>query len=348
MGFFSPIFLYTASASTIIYTNSFGATLSSDGIINASTTSGADVWINTQTPDFVNNYSSGFRPFGGGSLYALGLGTSSFNLLTILDDYPTLTGLPVNFCMDMVGSYPTPCLQWVTITFSTFSISSSSSSPFITPLTPVSGSGSGENVSFTGTYNSDGSYSAIRGSFTDTTNGIVSNDFYLIPAISGTSLDYAFTQPLTANHNYSYTLSLYNSATGATSAETAPISFSTLPLGTLPTEAWVASSCTWIDFSTWGGCLTNLARDLFYPDSASLSQFNSLYTEYQNKPPFGYISAIQTSLKSLNDTNTSAFTLQSLPILNTYIFDPLRLALAWILWLAFAFVLFTRFKHIQL
>ena len=122
--------------------------------------------------------------------------------------------------------------------------------------------------------------------------------------------------------------------------------------GALPvfgyTDTWTDQSCSWIDFSTWGGCLSNLTHSLFFPSTTSLSQFNGLYTQYVNKPPFGYISAIQTALKSINDTGTSIFTLQTLPILDTYIFNPLRLAFVWILWLGFAFLLFKRFKDIQL
>ena len=96
------------------------------------------------------------------------------------------------------------------------------------------------------------------------------------------------------------------------------------------------------------GCFQNALQYLFYPTQASISQFSNLVSLYQDKPPFGYIKAVQDTLKSLNDTGTSVFTLQSMPILNTYIFTPLRTALAWVLWLAFAFVLYHRFKNIQL
>ena len=96
------------------------------------------------------------------------------------------------------------------------------------------------------------------------------------------------------------------------------------------------------------GCMQNALVFLFYPSSASLSQYNGLYLQFINKPPFGYIVGIQKAISGINDTNTSAFTLESMPILNTYIFDPIRLALAWVLWVAFAFVLYHRLKNIAI
>jgi hypothetical protein len=126
------------------------------------------------------------------------------------------------------------------------------------------------------------------------------------------------------------------------------------PLGT-PTTFHVVSdpavgtsgytTCSITDIA---GCFQNALIFLFYPSSASVDQFNGLYNQFINKPPFGYIVAIQNALKGINDTATSAFTLQSLPILNTYLFDPIRLALAWVLWVAFAFVLYHRLKNIAI
>lgn len=117
--------------------------------------------------------------------------------------------------------------------------------------------------------------------------------------------------------------------------------------GLAPT-IYIPATCSWNDFGTWGGCISNVLHDVFMPSSSSLAQFNGLYTTYANKPPFGYITAIQTQLREINDTGTSIFTLFSLPVLNTYIFTPLRVAFTWIFWLGFAFLLFKRFKDIQL
>lgn len=105
---------------------------------------------------------------------------------------------------------------------------------------------------------------------------------------------------------------------------------------------------TTCDINNIAGCFQNAIIYLFYPSDSSVRQFSNLYDTFIHKPPFGYITAINTALQGINDTNASAFTLQSMPILNTYIFNPIRFGLVFVLWTAFAFVLFNRFKNIQL
>jgi len=87
---------------------------------------------------------------------------------------------------------------------------------------------------------------------------------------------------------------------------------------------------------------------LFIPSNASLQQFGNIKTKIENKPPFGYISLINSDLQGVNDTASSTITLESLPILNTYIFDPIRTGLIWVFWFGFAFILFHRLKNIDL
>jgi len=96
------------------------------------------------------------------------------------------------------------------------------------------------------------------------------------------------------------------------------------------------------------GCFQNAIVFLFYPSQSSLNDFSSLYDAIKNKPPFGYISAVQTSLQGINDTQTGVFTLETMPILDTYIFTPMRTALIWIMWLAFIFMFYHRLKNIHL
>jgi len=96
------------------------------------------------------------------------------------------------------------------------------------------------------------------------------------------------------------------------------------------------------------GCFQNAIVFLFYPSQSSLNDFSSLYDAIKNKPPFGYISAVQTALQGINDTETGVFTLETIPILDTYIFTPVRTALIWIMWLAFIFMFYHRLKNIHL
>lgn len=96
------------------------------------------------------------------------------------------------------------------------------------------------------------------------------------------------------------------------------------------------------------GCFQNAIVFLFYPSASSLNDFSNLYDAVKNKPPFGYISAVQTALQGINDTETGVFTLETMPILDTYIFTPMRTALIWIMWLAFIFMFYHRLKNIHL
>ena len=97
------------------------------------------------------------------------------------------------------------------------------------------------------------------------------------------------------------------------------------PLGT-PTTFHVqtdpsvgTSGYTTCSITDIAGCMQNALVFLFYPSSASLSQFNGLYNQFIHKPPFGYIVAIQSTLQNVNISGTSAFTLQSMPILTLFI-----------------------------
>jgi hypothetical protein len=224
----------------------------------------------------------------------------------------------------------------------------------ITQIKPIASSTIAYNVDFTGTYNnSAGWYYYMYLNITNTTDGTPTENWnFPLPALIGNNIPYDLYLPLSPNKTYSYELVLANDTLNdiftVFGYPTASVSFSTSALMNDIAPVWEAEACTWVDFSTWTGCFDNLFHSLFSPTTESLNQFNGLYDQYIHKPPFGYVSAIQTTLVGLNDTGTSVFTLQSLPVLNTYIFNPIRIALAWIFWLAFAFVLYHRLKNISL
>jgi hypothetical protein len=218
----------------------------------------------------------------------------------------------------------------------------------ITQATPVASSSIPYNMTFTGTYNNYyGTQRVLIATAITGTPSIYSSASITISA--GTWIAYTIPLLLSPNQTYSYTMIMCDAGGMTCTSPTSPISFSTNGLtGAISPPVWTAESCTWTDFSTWTGCLDNVFHDLFSPSSESLMQYNGLYAQFIHKPPFGYIVAIQTALSGINDTATSAFTLESMPILNTYIFDPIRLALAWVLWVAFAFVLYHRLKNIAI
>jgi hypothetical protein len=218
----------------------------------------------------------------------------------------------------------------------------------VSQLTPVASSTVPYTVDFTGTYNNAvGTYRYAIATAKTGTPSIYSSTSGMIS--TGSALTYDLPLTLSPNQTYSYTMILCDAGGMSCTTPTSPVSFATSGLtGAISPPVWVAESCTWTDFSTWTGCLDNVFHDLFSPSSESLTQYNGLYAQFINKPPFGYIVAIQNALKGINITATSPFTLESMPILNTYIFDPIRLALGWVLWVAFAFVLYHRLKNIAI
>ena len=215
-------------------------------------------------------------------------------------------------------------------------------------LTPVASSSIPYNMSFAGTYNNYyGSYRTIIATTTTGTPSIYASTSATLE--TGVGLSYNLPLVLSPNQAYEYTIILCDSSGYTCTSPTSPVSFTTNGLtGAISPPVWTAESCTWTDFSTWTGCLDNVFHDLFSPSAESLTQYQGLYAQFINKPPFGYIVAIQNALRGINITATSPFALESMPILNTYIFDPIRLALIWVLWVAFAFVLYHRLKNIAI
>jgi hypothetical protein len=215
-----------------------------------------------------------------------------------------------------------------------------------TQTTPAPSSSVPYNVNFTGTYNNSGTYGTIILTATTGTPAIYSSTSATIT--TGNGVAYSLDLVLSPNQTYSYTIEMCDYSGYPCLSPTSPVSFSTNGLTTPLAPVWTPEPCTWTDFSTWTGCLNNTLHDLFSPSSESVNQFSNLYQNYIKKPPFGYVVAIQDALKNINNTSTSVFTLQSMPILNTYVFTPFRTALIWVLWVALTFMLFKRLKDINL
>jgi hypothetical protein len=106
-----------------------------------------------------------------------------------------------------------------------------------------------------------------------------------------------------------------------------------------PNDVWYAYS------------FCKLALWLFIPDQNVLSLFGSLINNIKDKAPIGYFSSISTALNQVGSTSTPAVIIfnptDNDPVNNTF-FSPIRTALIWILWLAFGFWIFERFRHFNL
>lgn len=124
-----------------------------------------------------------------------------------------------------------------------------------------------------------------------------------------------------------------------------------VPIITIPTSTITSSTIqiqTTCDpnsgFFSYSIC--SVIRYLFFPDAAVLNLFSGLTQPIQTKPPIGYFTSIKNALTGLT-SSTPAFTIDIAdddPVKTTF-FTPIRTGLIWILWLAFAFWIFHRFRH---
>jgi hypothetical protein len=124
-----------------------------------------------------------------------------------------------------------------------------------------------------------------------------------------------------------------------------------VPIITIPTST-ITSSTIQIqttcdpDSGFFSYSICNVIRYLFYPDAAVLNLFSGLTAPIQTKPPLGYFTSIKNALTGLT-SSTPAFTINissDNPVKTTFL-TPIRTGLIWILWLAFAFWIFHRFRH---
>jgi len=81
---------------------------------------------------------------------------------------------------------------------------------------------------------------------------------------------------------------------------------------------------------------------LFLPDYFYLQKFGDLFETISGKPPFGYFYSVKDTISSLNSSSTPAFSFPEMGVIKTDIFDRLRIGLAWILWIMFAFFVIKR------
>ena len=379
MGFFTPLFIYTAHADSVsLLFPSYAVSNDGFGNVSVAFTSmvGGSCYDNTGTyngitvmtlykgtyPDLTTpvgsrNVDSGGSPISGhpqcvwNSVFQLssGDGTGTFaNYPFGAYTYTYTTGdywLKFGFGFSSVQDFYVPL--YYDAAANVWTLTPSDTGHIQTMVLPTAGASTTTTVTFQGTYFNSANYTEICAVITGQ-DGYNGSQCDTLGLVVGTDMPYSFTATLPNNQTYTYYLELKDIDFGYESDHSQSVSFKVGMGSSISTGGYTPEPCSWSDFSTWGGCFSNTIYALFYPSSDSLSQFNTLYVTYRTKPPFGYINAIQQTLTSINDTGTSAFTLQTMPVLNTYIFTPLRVAFTWILWLGFAFLLFKRFKDIQL
>jgi len=80
---------------------------------------------------------------------------------------------------------------------------------------------------------------------------------------------------------------------------------------------------------------------LFIPPENALDKFTNLWQTIAEKKPFGYFTVTINQLKSLDSTGATAFSLGTVPFMDT-IFTPFRTLIASILWALFAIYFYKR------
>lgn len=95
------------------------------------------------------------------------------------------------------------------------------------------------------------------------------------------------------------------------------------------------------------GCIVNAMRFLFVPAQTSISQFGNTWQDIKTKPPFGYITSIIDETQTLTSTSTPAWEMPDLPFVSA-IFDPIKTALALILWGIFGVYFYQRLTRIEI
>jgi len=91
--------------------------------------------------------------------------------------------------------------------------------------------------------------------------------------------------------------------------------------------------------------LCKLLQAVFYPSQQSIDNFSSLKEAMQNKPPFGYFTALSTALSDLSASSSASVDLSDLSGIG--IFDDFRTLISWVLWLLFGFWIYNKFRHMK-
>lgn len=216
----------------------------------------------------------------------------------------------------------------------------------IIPNTPADESVVPAYTLFSGVYSNDGEFNTIGIFLANNTIGGPYNITICDTAEIGSGLTYACYRSNSILTSYSYQAFMWDSSQtfpdGTLIADI--IDFTTSDIYSIPPD-FGGIDCSTFDV----GCYMQQALQyLFMPSQDALNDFFDLYDLVKNKPPFGYVFAVYDTISNVDIGENEAFELQSMPVLNEFIFFPIRTALIWIFWIAFLFVFYHRLKNIHL
>lgn len=189
----------------------------------------------------------------------------------------------------------------------------------------------GSNLGYNSHPNNNNATGTTAGFTLDNGNYQIKNFYLKYDSVGAGSLTASTTQVDSNEFSVSYT--------------TPYIPIISLPTSTIASTTPIQITCdpndTWYNYS-----LCKIGIWLFIPSQSVLNQFSNLTADISLKPPIGYFTSIKNALSGFT-SSTPAFTINvnSDDPVNTTFFNPIRTGLIWILWLAFAFWIFHRFRH---
>ena len=159
--------------------------------------------------------------------------------------------------------------------------------------------------------------------------------------VSWSSVDASSTWPTYQQSNYYF----FSVTSNSSLAGLGIAGLDQIPnLSSASTTAIAPAPCGITDIS---GCFQNALVYLFYPSTASLSQYSTLWTRVQHKPPFGYVLAVQTAVDGFTTSGTATFNFGTIPFV-TAVFDPIRTGIAILMWLVFIVAFYHRLSTLDI
>ena len=122
-------------------------------------------------------------------------------------------------------------------------------------------------------------------------------------------------------------------------------SYYTMPTSTASSTDWVLSCDP--NAGLVANSICKVLLYLFSPKQADLNRFNDLKVAVQNKAPMGYLTQTINLLGNFSVSSTPAFALSNASAgLDTYVYNPLKTGLTWLLWIGWGVWLFQRIRNL--
>ena len=158
-----------------------------------------------------------------------------------------------------------------------------------------------------------------------------------------------FTRTFDENYNYTDSSSTYSSIisfyiNNGSFIYNQGTTFS-MPTSTASSSEWVLSCDP--NAGLIANSICNVLLYLFSPKQADLNRFNDLKVAIQNKAPMGYLTQVINILGNFSVSSTPAFALSNASAgLDTYVYNPLKTGLTWLLWIGWSVWLFQRIRNL--